>query len=350
MRIEDWPPHLGSPPRLRKDGRWEYRRYRQASVYGKSIEDCAKKLGYVWTPPSSTEAIWARQSIGSWVETELLPLYVGRRADRTAYNVQLFTGKLLDHRVQGVPLADCPFTALTLSAIVAAYESAAAHTSDNTRRNIVAVWGRLLTLAADQDLIPAALPSRFRRECKPPIYRRSESCPSPETVLEVVAANPGTAIAAVMLGCLLLGADRSECALIARDELEGRAVRLLGGKNRYRTGRVIPLPDNVATELLRVCGRDRLAELPGGKPLRHNWDRLAKAAFTAAAVKPFTLKSIRHTFTGIEHELGCPSAVRVRVMGHSPNSIDQAYQHPSDETVRLWLSRWCDRCLSVLLA
>lgn len=378
MTLEDWKRLIGKPlPRWRtKEKRWELRKQTKGireSDYAPSLEDLARKLKpelfELKQPPEQTP-LWGESSIGKWVETDFLPLYDnGRRADKTKANVTTHLAKLLEFQPDGKTyLADLPPKALTLVVLTRAFEQAKkSYNSDNSLASMCRTWNRLLSLMALAELVNVLLPKKFAQECPAPAYKRKEAAPDVETVMRVVNANPGNPVSAVLLAALLLGADRSEATMIPRSLLLQNVAWLKGTKNTYRD-RKIPIPNDVRDALLTVCGTRYLAEVSPGNPISNNlnkrlYDACAKAGLCKPATyekvdgkkrrvepdpMPFTFKSVRHTFTGIEHELGCPKAVRVLIMGHSPNSIDQAYQHPGDATVMHWLSKWYSRVYTPL--
>lgn len=374
MTLEEWSRLIGKPlPRQRKDGRWELRLTQKrrpgsgtpttssrASIYAKTLDELARSIRPDLKQQSEPTLNWEGRSLGKWVASEFLPLYKeGRRARSTTANAILFTGKLLDYKTPDGFLSDLPPRSLTIGTLVQAYTQATRGLADNTKRTLALVWIRVLTLLAEAEQLSPHLPNRFRREVAPPPYERSDRSPSPVEVMKVVKANEGRPVAAILYAGLMLGADRTEAATTPRAGLLKGEARLKGTKNKYRN-RVVPLPDELRDKLLSMCGSKYLGEVATGVPMtngtsKHLYDAFARAEMVRPATtkrkgtkrtrhqpdpNPFTFKSVRHTFTGIEHELGCPSAVRVAIMGHSPNSIDQAYQHPSDETIKRWLLAW----------
>lgn len=374
MTLEDWNRQIGKPtPRLRKDGRWEARistKSRRASVYADTLEQLAHKIRPDLLQPSVPSLSWAGQSIGNWAQTSFFPLYDSdRRAAKTRANVANHIGKLLDFRPDGARyLADLPPSELTLVNLIRAFHVARqGYKTDNSLASMCRSWNRFLSLMAEAELIPPLLPKRFARECPAPAYKRKEAAPSVETVIKVIRANPGNPVAAILTANLILGADLTEATIIPRSGLVANVAKLKGTKNTYRD-RTVPIPNDVKASLLDVAGSVYLAELAPGKPIRNNlnrrlYDACAKAGLCRPATHkkangkkhrvqpdpmPFTYKSVRHTFTGIEHILGCPKAVRVFIMGHSPNSIDQAYQHPEPASVMSWLSQWHRHCYTPL--
>lgn len=250
-----------------------------------------------------------------------------------------FAGKLLDHRTPDGYLADLPPSALSLATLVNAYHLATDGYKANTKGALGRCWVRMLSLMAEDGLVPPHLPKRFRREAGVPGYQRSPDCPTVEDAAQVINAAGDRPVGYVLYVCLTLGADRTEAALLdPREGLKGW-VTLRGGKNAYRTDRRIPVPGCLARSLA-----DRR---PTAQPSTNNLVRALRGL--GPDLPKVTFKGLRRTFTSIEHELGCPAAVRARIMGHSPNSISLAYQHPSDETVRLWLERWWTRVESAIV-
>jgi len=117
-----------------------------------------------------------------------------------------------------------------------------------------------------------------------------------------------------------------------------RTVKL---KSRYRR-RSFPLPEGLLEELRPFAfSGGRLVKNGEGNPMKMDAvDRALFAAQARAGLRRLTCHELRHSFSSWLDENGCPESVRLRLMGQSAKKVKDRYNHPTDEALKRWLTRY----------
>lgn len=181
----------------------------------------------------------------------------------------------------------------------------------------------------------------YAEEIKVTAEPKERNVPTGQQGMRLWLANFDQVMGAPIFCYFVLGMDRSEALSITAQHIRKGALHVDGTKNGYRK-RIIPLTQTME-RILRHYLADQIYLCRGedGQPLRHNFDRLMKAACRRADLDGFNIKSLRHAFGAIEYQVGCPRSIRKAILGQSNRAdMGDVYCHPTPVVVRAWLEKW----------